>query len=246
MPSDLTLKHEAVEPLALYPVKRSNGDIVFEQLEETIEKTGVPRAIVADQGSDLKCGIDQFIQAHPTTSSIYDIKHKTAALLKQHLQHDTTWKRFTQLASQTKSQVQQTALAFLAPPNQRTKARYMNLEILVRWSQRALGVLDRIKTRTDTRARYEHSETKLGWLTQFREPLKEWEALCQSAITAESFVRTQGIGRGCEQDLRQRFDLGLSSPRVLLFREQIVDFVKTEALKAKPNDRLLGSSEIIE
>ena len=246
LPYDLILKHEDVEPLALYPVKSSNGEVVFEQLEETIAKTGVPRAIVADQGSDLKCGIEQFIQAHPTTSSIYDIKHKTAALLKQHLQNDETWKRFTQLASQTKSQVQQTALAFLAPPNQRTKARYMNLEVLVRWSQRALGILDRITTRPDTRARYEQIETKLGWLTQFREPIKEWEALCQSAITAESFVRTQGLGRGCEQDLMQRFDLGLASPKALLFREQLVDFVKTESLKAKPNERLLGSSEIIE
>ncbi len=246
LPCDLTLKHEDVEPLALYPVKSSNGEVVFEQLEETIEKTGVPRAIVADQGSDLKCGIEQFIQAHPTTSSVYDIKHKTAALLKQHLHNDDTWNRFTQLASQTKSQVQQTALAFLAPPNQRTKARYMNLEVLVRWSQRALGVLDRIKTRTDTRQRYERIETKLGWLTQFREPIKDWEALCQSAITAESFVRTQGLGRGCEQDLRQRFDLGVASPKALLFREQLVDFVTTESLKAKPNERLLGSSEIIE
>ena len=246
LPCDLTLKHEDVEPIALYPGKRSTGEVVFQQLEETIEKTGVPRAIVADQGSDLKSGIDQFIQAHPTTRSVYDIKHKTAALLKRQLQNDATWNRFTQRASQTKSQVQQTALAFLAPPNQRTKARYMNLEVLVRWSQRALGVLDRIKTRTDTRERYEPIETKLGWLTPFREPIKEWEALCQSAITAESCVRTQGLWRGCERDLRQRFDLGLASPKVILFREQLVDFVKTESLKAKPNERLRGSSEIIE
>ena len=196
LPSDLTLKHEAVEPLALYPVKRSNGEVVFEQLEETLEKTGVPRAIVADQGSDLKCGIEQFIQAHPTTSSIYDIKHKTATLLKQHLQHDETWKRFTQLASQTKSQVQQTALAFLAPPNQRTKARYMNLELLVRWSQHALRLLDRIKTRTDTRARYEQIETKLGWLTPFREPIKEWEALCQSGHHCREFCPHAGAMEG--------------------------------------------------
>jgi hypothetical protein len=66
-----------------------------------------------------------------------------------------TWKRFTQRAAQSKSQVQQTAMAFLAPPNQRTKARYMNVEILLRWSQRALGLLEQIDKRTDRRDSHE-------------------------------------------------------------------------------------------
>jgi len=244
--SDLTLKHEDVEPIALYPVTRSNGEVVFQQLEETIEKTSLPRAIVADQGSDLKSGIESFIQAHPTTSYLYDIKHKTAALLKQHLQHDETWNRFTQLAAQTKSQVQQTAMAFLAPPNQRTKARYMNLEVLVRWSQRALGLLDQIEKRTDSRESHEKIKTKLGWLTELRAPIQEWDALCQSAITAERFVRKQGLWKGCELELAHRFDPHVESPKTRHFREQIVDFVKNESVKARPEERLPGSSEIIE
>ena len=206
----------------------------------------MPRAIVADQGSDLKSGIEAFIQAHPTTSYLDDIKHKTAALLKQHLQNDETWKRFTQLAAQSKSQVQQTAMAFLAPPNQRTKARYMNLEVLVRWSQRALVLLDQIEKRTDTRESHEKIKTKLGWLTEFREPIKEWDALCQSAITAERFVRKQGLWNGCELELAQCFDPSVQAPKALQFREQLLDFVKNESLKAQPNERLLGSSEIIE
>ena len=244
--SDLTLKHEDVEPIALYPVTRSNGEVVFQQLEETIEKTGLPRAIVADQGSDLKSGIESFIQAHPTTSYLYDIKHKTAALLKQHLQQDETWNRFTQLAAQTKSQVQQTAMAFLAPPNQRTKARYMNLEVLVRWSQRALRLLDQIEKRTDSRESHEKIKTKLGWLTELRAPIQEWDALCQSAITAERFVRQQGLWKGCELELAHRFDPHIESPKTRHFREQIVDFVKNESVKARPEERLPGSSEIIE
>jgi hypothetical protein len=246
LPSDLTLKHEDVEPIALYPVTSSNGEVVFQQLEETIEKTGLPRAIVADHGSDVKSGIESFIQAHPTTSYLYDIKHKTAALLKQYLHQDETWKRFTQLAAQTKSQVQQTAIAFLAPPNQRTKARYMNLEVLLRWSQRALVVLDRLEERTDTRESHEKIKTKLGWLTQFREPIKEWDALCQSAITAAQFVRKQGVWNDCELELAQCFDPGVASPKALQFQEQLLDFVKNESLKAQPGERLLGSSEIIE
>lgn len=97
---DMILNHEDVEPINLLPVKTSNGNIVFQQLEDTINKIGVPRLILSDHGSDLHSGINQFLEKHPETSFIYDIKHKTAALLKQILQNDETWKEFTALAAQ--------------------------------------------------------------------------------------------------------------------------------------------------
>jgi hypothetical protein len=244
--SDLTLKHEDVEPIALFPVTHSNGEVVYQQLEETIEKTGLPRAIVSDQGPDVKAGIETFVQTHPSTSYVYDIKHKSAALLKSHLNNDETWNSFTQQASQTKSQAQQTALAFIAPPNQRTKARYMNLEILVRWGKRALALRDEIETKAGDSKRYEKIEEKLGWLKQYREPLKQWDEICQVTMTVESFVRQGGLWNGCELELSKRLDFPISSPTGIQITEQLLDFVKSESVKAKPNERLLGSSEVIE
>jgi hypothetical protein len=244
--TDRVLSHEDVEPIALYPVTSSNGEVVFEQLEETIEKTGLPREIIADQGSDLKAGIKRFCDKHPQTCSIYDIKHKSAALLKHTLQHDEHWQAFTRQAAQSKSQIQQTALAFLAPPNQRAKARYMNLEILVRWGQRALGVLDRLENRTDRRDSHEKVKAKLGWLRQFTDSLEEWQALLDVAITTECFVRKQGLWRGCEVALSKRLDQRNASAKVVHLRAQLLSFVKEESLKAKPAEHLLGSSEIIE
>ena len=244
--TNLVLSHEDVEPIALFPVRTSNGEVVFQQLEDTIDKTGLPREILGDQGPDLKAGIEKFCHKHPQTCSIYDIKHKSAALLKHTLQHDAHWQAFTQQAAQSKSQVQQTALAFLAPPNQRTKARYMNLEILVRWGQRALGVLDRLEKRTEHRDSHERLKVKLGWLRQFRDHLKDWEALLDVAITTECFVRKHGLWQGCAVELSKRLEHCIASPKVLQLREQLLAFVKNESLKAKPEEHLLGSSEIIE
>jgi len=226
--------------------QKATGFKFFQQLEETIAKTGLPRQIVADQGSDLQAGIERFCQQHPQASSIYDIKHKSAALLKHILQHDEHWTAFTQQAAQSKSQIQQTTLAFLAPPNQRTKTRYMNLESLVRWGQRALGILDRLEGRTALGDRHQKLQAKLGWLTSFRDPLKEREALLEVAITRECFVRKHGLGQGGERELSKRLDHCTASPTVLQLREQLLAFVKNQASKAKPNEHLLGSSEIIE
>ena len=60
--AELYLKHEDVEPIALIPVEQSNGEIVFQQLEDNIQKTGVPKQIVSDHGPDVKSGIASFVK----------------------------------------------------------------------------------------------------------------------------------------------------------------------------------------
>jgi hypothetical protein len=75
---------------------------VYQQLEAQVAKTGLPREIISDHGTDLKAGLEQFEQAHPETGVIYDIKHKTAALLKRELGGDPTWQAFAHQANQTK------------------------------------------------------------------------------------------------------------------------------------------------
>ena len=115
------VSHEDAEPIALLPVTKSDGEVVWQQLEQTAEVTGVPREIIADHGSDLKSGIDKFCRKHEETCFIYDIKHKTAAVLKCELGNDGEWSEFSRSASQTKKEIQQTPPAPLAPPSQRTK-----------------------------------------------------------------------------------------------------------------------------
>ena len=142
LPKDRALTYNDVEPIELVPVKKSSGDIVYQQLEEASEKTGIPREIISDEGPDIKSGIKKFIGNHDKTCSIYDIKHKTASLLKRELKDNEQWQGFIKSCSKTKVQVQQTELAFLAPPNQRSKSRYMNIEILVNWGVKALNFTD--------------------------------------------------------------------------------------------------------
>ena len=136
------LNHEAVEPIAMYPVTKSNGEIVYEQLEETVEKTGVPRQIISDHGSDLASGIKKFCKDHDKTSSIYDIKHKTASVLKKTFEKDESWHNFKTASSESKNKTKQTALSFLSPPNQRSKSRYMNIDKLIDWGGKTLEFLD--------------------------------------------------------------------------------------------------------
>ncbi len=240
------LGHEDVEPLVLEPVTQSTGEVVYQQLEATIEKTGVPREIISDHGGDVKAGIERFCAAHPTTCAIYDIKHKTAAILKQELSGDSAWQEFSQLCQQTKQQVQQTAFAFLMPPNQRTKARWMNVEVLVRWGTTTLAFLDAPPAEPDPAWDRAQLEGHFGWLTRFRAPLRLWAEVLQLVELTEHFVRTQGLGRSSARALGQLLAPIAQTPRTRQVRTQLLTFVRGEAAKAAPRERLLGSSEVIE
>jgi hypothetical protein len=240
------LSHRDVELIALLPVEKSNKDVVYQQLEANIEETGVPRSIVGDYGSDLKAGVERFCQGHPETCFIYDIKHKTAAVLKRELTRDETWLEFTQLAARTKSRVQQTSLAHLAPPNQRTKARYMNVDVLVHWGQDMLAFLDRQQTKESTQFDSERIQEKLSWITRFRQPLEEWGELLQLTITTESFVRQRGLYHNAQLELAEQLQDMAHTDRIKRVQTELVAFVAQESAKARPEERLLGSSEVIE
>jgi hypothetical protein len=244
-PSGRCLSHQDVEPIALFPVQKSNREIVYQQLEETAEKTGVPREIIGDHGSDLKSGVERFCQTHPETCTIYDIKHKTAAVLKHELKHDEAWLTFTQLAAQTKKRVQQTVLAPLAPPNQRTKARYMNVDVLIRWGQNMLTFLDE-QQNANLSFDLDQVREKIGWISTFRQQLGEWDELLQIITTTESFVRHQGLHHGSHTQLKERLLPLAHTERTKNVRTHLLAFVAEEEVKAKPNERLLGSSEVIE
>jgi hypothetical protein len=171
------LRHEDVEPITLEPVKESTGEVVYHQLKEAAKRTGVPREIISDHGPDLSKGIELFCQEHPQTCAVYDIKHKTAALLKRELDQEPKWKGFIGQASQTQVSLQQTALAWLAPPNQRSKARYMNVGELIEWGKKVLEYGEsqtKEPNREPPGGDHQKLLEKVGWLGEYREELGEW------------------------------------------------------------------------
>lgn len=238
------LKYEHVEPIALLPVKKSNGQVVYEQLEANTQKTGVPIEIIGDFGSDLKSGIEQYCQAHPKTSYIYDIKHKTAALLKRELKNNSLFQDFIEFVTKTKKQVQQTPLAGFAPPNQRTKARYMNVDILVNWGKNILFFLDKQIETPNPNFDQKIIQEKLGWVTQFRESLFAWEELLFVINRTENFVKKQGIYYNCVMDLSFILPFVSKRDKTNQFIIELLYFVNQESMKSPK--RLLGSSEILE
>jgi hypothetical protein len=247
IPVGQPLRHQDMELISLEPMTNATKETVDLCLEDAASKTGVPRAIVDDHGADLHGGVKLFIERHPETFELYDIKHKAACLLKARLEHDEQWKRFASLAGQTKLTTQQTELAFLAPPSQRSKARFMNLYDLVNWGRKTLALLDN-PSKLEEEPFYssrERMQAKLGWLVEFRQPLEEWSQWHEVIEAALSFIRCRGLYVGAGVDLAAALP-AVSAATAIELREELIRFVTVESSKIRIGDCLPGTTEVLE
>lgn len=136
-------RHRDMTVLAVAVTASSTGVWVAATLEQVRARTGVPVQIVADHGSDVRKGIALFRQQAPRCVETYDISHAIATQLKAHWRDDGHWQGFLQQAGATLSHFQQTDLALLLPPRQRSKARYMAIDAHIDWAQRLIAYHDR-------------------------------------------------------------------------------------------------------
>jgi hypothetical protein len=243
---DRRLCREDVDIIALEPVRESTGEVVAEQYREAAKRCGVPRAIISDDGRDLHKGTNLYLAEQPDSCWIYDIKHRTASLLKHALEHNPEWISFTQQATRTKQQTYLTPQAFLVPPQQRGKARYMNVDTLVEWGQKTLAFLDDPQAAARHDVTLEDLEKKLGWLRDYRSALQSWGEALNVIETTEHYVRTQGIHRRAVRELSPMLKALGGGPLSRRFRVQLLASLRQEALLCREGERLPGSSEIIE
>lgn len=243
---DFPLRLAQMEPIELEPVVVSDRETVYRQLKANATKTGVPRAIISDHGSDLAGGIEFFREDHPGVLDIYDITHKAACLLKARLERDEQWKAFATQAGQTKCRIQQTEWSFLVPPAPRLKARYMNLGELIGWGKKTLALLDDPGPEVLRHGTAERLREKLGWLGCYRTELVRWSEMEQVIDVAVDFVRTEGLYHGAEKALRRRLQELRAGPAATDLGRELTDFVAAQSRRLRHGERLPGSSEVIE
>jgi hypothetical protein len=240
------LRHHDLHLIALVPSESWTGSDVERVFQEATKRTGVPRVIVTDHGSDLYSGVQLFQERHPRTKEIYDVKHKAACLLRHRLEKEPRWQEFQTKVGQTRCAVQQTELAFLTPPAAKPKARYMNLEPQLSWAEGVLNVLHDPPAPVQEWVSPARLQEKLGWLEDFAAPLAEWSEWQQVVNLTVEFVNRQGIYRGMGQDLRQQMPRTFAHSSSVALAKELVSFVAAQARQTQLGERWPGSTEVLE
>ena len=235
---DLTLSMKDVTPLAIVPMKASNGKTISSEYEKLVDRLGIPRAIVIDHGSDLKSGTGLFCSRYSPVQSSYDVVHKIALELSHFLQNASEWQAFASEASMAKKELQLTDHHRIAPPNQRTKSRWMNVDVLTDWAQTMLANVD---------SGLYQLPPQLQWLYKYREMIQLWSQQIEVARITRHVVRVHGYSEQTSDVLQDHLlRIDTSAPQVEELACGLINFVEAESAQLEGQERLIGSTEVLE
>jgi len=114
------------------------GETIAEVLKRLIAQMGRPVAYLKDGGGDLHKAVALLGEQGLASPCIDDISHAVAGMLKRSYQDHPSFETFLSACGRVSGKLKQTILACLAPPNVRTKARFMNVHRLFTWADRVL------------------------------------------------------------------------------------------------------------
>jgi hypothetical protein len=235
-----------VRVLHLAAVSDPDGEQVKEHLAELEKRAGVPRAIVSDRGADVLAGIGLFRAEHEGVAELCDMKHFAANRLKERLQAQPAWSEFQSALGRTRSSLQQTEWAFVVPPALRTKSRYLNLDVLLGWADKARALLELPTEQRSAQGDVERLEKALGWLRGMGETLAEWREWLALAEESVRWVRQRGLYAAASAHLGKRLAGLIRTESGRGLAQTLVGFVRQQGAQAKGVERLLGSTEVLE
>ena len=234
-----SLRFEDMEIPVMEFHDQSNAKTVCEALEKAQQKVGKVVMVCADDGSDLRKGIDFFCKKHGV-GRMFDIVHKIGIFLKKILEKDSEWLAFASAAAEAKNKMQQTKAAHLAPPNQRTKSRFLNIEILVHWGIDIIRALQDLK-HPDKQLLQEYC----GWILHHARIIEQMRQLDFISQKVRQHLR-KGIcistGDEIERILKS-LDLGTEASQ---YAGILIDFIQEQSKVVPEGQVWIVSSEIIE
>lgn len=224
--------------VALVPMEKSNGAAVERELENAAQRTGVPRQIVSDQGSDLLKGIADYLEYRPGTAHVPDVAHYGANLLEHAWDNQPRWHQFVKELQNTSSKLRQTKSAYLLAPRMRAKARFMNVDAQLRFAGRVLKHLDGNASRAKAVEYY-------GWLKEYRDDLAVWQREHSLVHETIELVRVEGLHTGTLPLLEAAWGEIGSRDSTVRIAERLRAYV-TKYQPKKKDERFVASTEILE
>jgi hypothetical protein len=239
VPRDRPLRQSDLHLVHLALMEHSTQETMQAELQQAAKRTGIPRQIAADQGSDLEGGVKLWQRQHAGVAHVHDLAHQAANVLKSRWTKDPQWSELVSRLSQTAARLRQTRAAHLLPPTIRAKARFMNVRPTLRFAGRVLRLLERAAPGSRLAEYY-------GWLCDYREALANWTSEQAAAEAAVAHVRRHGLRCDTAAELDAVWSKLTLTPGGREVAARLCAAIERESAQAQPGETLVGSTEVLE
>jgi len=242
------LTHQDLSVWQIELVEKSDGPTVERQLVELSQETGcIPRSILSDCGGDLSAGIAEYCATRPQTIAVKDLPHFAANVIKKELNDDPRWTAFLTDANRSKAQLRQTKFAFLLPPDLKSKARWMNLDPLVTWSEKVVNFVNSPRPVPGVLWEGDELEEKMGWIRNHQSSVERWVEMLNIIGIILKYIRKQGYHRKARAELDQELsEIYIADCLTRRVANKILDYVEEQSHLIPEGQHLLATSEALE
>lgn len=228
------LKLQDLKPLLIKSKEKWTGEDIAKELKEIECQIGKILYAVTDAGSVLKNGLQKCGIKH-----VYDITHAIALALEKIYKENTEFKEYAYQMGQMRFKLCCSKFAHLIPPNQRSKSRFLNIDILSNWGSTVLKALEN--------GSLEKAEKEqLAWVVGKKELILELHNIIEIIKKVSTELKTFGLSKSTKRkciSLLENCDEG----NMKKFREYIEKYLENNiTIIKKSGEKLLCCSDIIE
>ena len=244
LPKNRALTLEDLEILSMVIVSSLNSKVVTKMLREVALAIGRIVAICSDRGSEILRGVKDFQILSPETRHIGDTAHRVSNLLEATLENSISWKEFREQVTLSRRKMQNPLIPGALPPSPRAKARYMNVDSLIKWAADMLVLLDLGVSHPGLDI--EELRKYLGWLSSYRDYVDYWNRLISIGVVARYVVRMEGIHINIVDSFEQAISSVKMGMRELEFADQLTAYLLGQSKGMKGGEYYIGSTEALE
>lgn len=228
------LEIQDMVPLLVKSKERWSAEDIEMELKKVKEELGTIIYAVADGGCCIRKALKQV-----QIDWKYDITHAIAIFLSRIYLNDPEFKNFTHLAGQMRYKLCCSKQAHLIPPNQRSKSRFLNIDILSNWGIRALNAYDRDETTAE-------EKEKLQWVNEMRSFIIELDTMMSVVEEISIILKNNGMSKvtikKCKAVLKK-----IKRGKLLELKTMLLDYLNEYAKSiSKKNEKQLCCSDVIE
>jgi len=224
-----------MEPILVKSKKTWTGEDISKELEICKDKVGGVIYATTDGGSSIKKGLRLSGIQH-----IYDITHASAIMLEKLYKDDPEFKEFTYTMGQMRFKLCCSQYAHIIPPNQRSKSRFLNIDILSDWCVKVLIALEKNNLSQQERE-------LLQWVYDKKDFIQEMDQIIKSIEEISVVLKYNGLNKKTAKKCTQIMKSCKRTTRQKQFKTLFSEYLKKNIGQiTKRTETLLCSSDIIE
>ncbi|GHT56997.1 hypothetical protein AGMMS49982_24030 [Bacteroidia bacterium] len=229
------LTTQDMTPLVVKSKESWTGEAIFDEIEYCKEQLGSIIYATTDGSSTLKKALRLANIPH-----VYDVTHAIAIMLEKLYKNDEIFKKLTSDMGKMRLKLCCGQYAHIIPPNQRSKSRFLNLDIISKWGVRVINVLDNKQIEKEER-------DLLGWVGELKPFILEMQNIMSAIEKLSVLLKHNGLNQQTYKACLKILKSTPNSTKQELFNTLFIEYLNNNMQqRTRKKETLMCCDDIIE